>query len=184
MVDDVAVAEVTTVSAVPWWTVLLEGIIALIFGILFFAWPGQTALFTALFIAWFWLITGVFQLISLFWDRTDWGWRLFGGIIGVIAGWFIIANAIPGAVALFFIYAIILGVQGLVIGIVYLVQAFRGAGWGRGLLGALAVILGIVLLLNPIATTLALPWVFGALLTVGGIFTIVTSFMLKKATGQ
>ncbi|MBV9454528.1 MAG: hypothetical protein JOZ19_10470 [Rubrobacter sp.] len=34
----------------------------------------------------FWLIDGVLRIVSIFVDSSSWGWKLVGGIIGVLAG--------------------------------------------------------------------------------------------------
>ena len=69
-----------------------------------------------------------------------------------------------------------LGIQALVFGVVELIQAFKGSGWGIGLLGALSIIFGIVLLANPLIGAAMLPFVLGAFGLVGGILTIVAAF--------
>jgi uncharacterized membrane protein HdeD (DUF308 family) len=74
---------------------------------------------------------------------------------------------------------IILGIEGLIIGIVNLIQAFRGGGWGIGILGALSIVFGIILLSNLFVSAVALPFVAGAFGVVGGIIAIVYAFKLK-----
>jgi uncharacterized membrane protein HdeD (DUF308 family) len=48
-----------------------------------------------------------------------------------------------------------------------------------GSLGGLSILFGILLLANPIAATLALPWVFGIFGVIGGIMGIIAAFKLK-----
>jgi len=78
---------------------------------------------------------------------------------------------------------IILGIQGIIMGIVSLIEAFQGGGWGPGIIGALSIIFGILIMGNTAAATLVLPWVIGAFMVVGGIFAIIMSFRLKSAAG-
>ena len=66
-------------------------------------------------------------------------------------------------------------------GIVQLVEAFQGGGWGPGIMGALSILFGILLWSNSLAATVMLPWVIGIFMIVGGIFAIVLSFRLKGA---
>jgi len=51
--------------------------------------------------------------------------------------------------------------------------------WLLGITGALAVILGIVGLLNPLSSLVTISWVFGLLLILGGATTIGAWFDLK-----
>jgi uncharacterized membrane protein HdeD (DUF308 family) len=75
---------------------------------------------------------------------------------------------------------IILGIQGLIYGGVSIYQAFKGAGWGVGILGVVSVIFGIYLLANIGASTFVLPWVLGILAIVGGVIAIVMAFRQRS----
>ena len=163
----------------PWWLVLIQGILLVVIGILLFTNTGATALVLAQILAIYWLISGVLELVSIFIDRSAWGLKLIGGIIGIWAGLFIINNPIGGTLAFGFAVVIILGIQALLLGITNIIQAFRGAGWGIGLLGVINIIFGIILLSNSMIAVATLPWVLGGFAIVGGIASIVFAFRLK-----
>jgi uncharacterized membrane protein HdeD (DUF308 family) len=167
----------------PWWLLLIEGIAAILIGIFFFMTPGITAATVAFFVALYWMITGIVTLVSLFWDRTQWGWKLVWGIISVIAGWWIIGNLLLGTATLIWVYALILGIQGLIIGIVELVQAFQGAGWGRGALGAISVLFGgwimYMAIGRPVQIVVIFAYAFAILAIVGGIAAIFFAFQVR-----
>jgi predicted flap endonuclease-1-like 5' DNA nuclease len=61
-----------------------------------------------------------------------------------------------------------------------LVDAFRGGGWGVGILGGLSILLGILLIARPVIAGLTLPWVLGGLLIFGGILAFVAAFALRN----
>ena len=163
----------------PWWLVLIQGILLVVVGILLFTNTGATVVVLAQILAIYWLIAGVLELVSIFIDRSAWGLKLLGGIIGIWAGLFIINNPIGGTLAFGFAVVIILGIQALLLGITNIIQAFRGAGWGIGLLGVINVIFGIILLSNSMIAVATLPWVLGGFAIVGGIASIVFAFRLK-----
>ena len=72
-----------------------------------------------------------------------------------------------------------MGILALVFGVMNLVRAFSaGGGWGMGLLGALDVIIGFFLIVNPLAGAIALPIVLGAFILVGGIASIFMAFRM------
>jgi len=102
------------------------------------------------------------EIVSLFLDRTAWGLKLLGGIIGIWAGLFIINNPLGGTLALGLAVVVILGIQSLILGVIHLLQAFRGAGWGMGVLGIINIIFGLILLGNTLIAAATLPWVLGA----------------------
>ena len=86
----------------------------------------------------------------------------------IIAGILILQHPLWSTVLVPTTLVLILGIQGLIIGIVNLIQAFRGGGWGIGILGALSIVFGIILLSNLFVSAAALPFVAGAFGVVGG----------------
>ena len=166
---------------VPWWLVLIEGVAAIIVGLALLFRPAPTTLLLVQFLGIYWLISGIISLASLFWDRTEWGWKLANGIIGILAGAVIIAHPLVSTLLVPTTLAIIIAIGGIIIGVVGLIQAFRGGGWGIGVLGALSILLGILLLANPVITGMVLPWLLGGFLIVGCILALLAAFGLASA---
>ena len=165
--------------AVPWWLVLIQGIAGVIIGLLLLINPLKTTVFLVQFLGIYWFVSGIFGIVSLFVDSSQWGWKLFSGLLGIIAGILILQHPLWSTVLVPTTLVIILGIEGLIIGIVNLIQAFRGGGWGIGILGALSIVFGIILLANLFVSAVALPFVAGAFGVVGGIIAIVYAFKLK-----
>jgi uncharacterized membrane protein HdeD (DUF308 family) len=175
----VGVAERET-RRVPWWLLLIEGIALVILGILWLANPATTTIIFVQVLGIYWLVAGIFKLVSIFLDHSMWGWKLASGIIGILAGIVILQHPAWSSVIVGATLVIILGVQGLIFGGIGIFQAFKGAGWGTGILGAISVIFGLYLLLNIGSTTFVLPWVAGILAIVGGIIVIVMAFRQRS----
>lgn len=165
--------------SMPWWIPLIEGIALVIVGILLFTNTAATIIVLAQVLAIYWLITGIMQIVSLFVDRSAWGLKLLAGIIGIWAGTMILQHPLQGTLALGLAIVVILGIQALILGVVNIIQAFRGAGWGIGLLGVINIIFGLILLGNTLVSAALLPWVLGGFALVGGIAAIVMAFRLK-----
>jgi uncharacterized membrane protein HdeD (DUF308 family) len=177
-------AESSERMSVPWWLVLLEGIAAVIIGILLLTAPGIPMFALVQIIGFFWLLSGIFRIVSIFVESSQWGWKLLAGIVGVLAGLVVLQHPVWSAVLLPAVYVIILGVQGIILGGAGLVMAFRGGGWGTGVLGVLSILLGLVLLLNPLFIGIAvLPFVLGAFALLGGILAIVAAFAMRRGSG-
>lgn len=166
-------------AAAPWWLVLIEGISLILIGGLLLMSPVKTTLFIVQVMGFYWIISGIFQLISMFVDHTAWGWKLFAGIIAIMAGLIIIGQPIMSTIVILNVAIIILGIQGIVYGGVGLYQAFKGAGWGAGILGAISILFGIVLLSNNLIAAATLPFVFAIFAIIGGIFAVVAAFKMK-----
>ena len=64
------------------YMVLFGGIVSLVLGILLFTQTTATLAVIMLLVGLLWLIQGLFALLSIFIDKTKWGWRLFGGVVG------------------------------------------------------------------------------------------------------
>jgi uncharacterized membrane protein HdeD (DUF308 family) len=166
-------------KAMPWWIPLIEGIALVIVGILLFTNTAATVVVLVQVLAIYWLIAGIMELVSLFVDRSAWGLKLLGGIIGIWAGLMILQHPIGGTLALGLAAVFMLGILALVMGVVNIIQAFRGAGWGIGVLGVINIIFGAILLGNTLVSAALLPWVLGGFAIVGGIAAIVMAFRLK-----
>jgi uncharacterized membrane protein HdeD (DUF308 family) len=165
----------------PWWVTLLSGIALLFIGIMLWTRPALTTLIIVQVMGWFFLFEGILNIIMIFVDRRGWGWNLFMGIIGIIAGLWIVNNPVAGSVATLVAIVIVLGVQALLFGAVSLVASFQGAGIGAAILGIVSIILGgLLLFTNPVLTAAAVPWVYGVFAVVGGIATIAGAFAQRS----
>jgi len=174
-------AEATTTDnrTIPWWLVLIQGIAALIVGLLLLVNPAATTLVLIQLVGIYWFVSGIFGIVSIFIDKSMWGWKLFAGILGIIAGILIIQHPLWSTLLVPTVIVIVLGIEGIIIGIVNLIQAFQGGGWGIGILGVLSILFGLFLMFNPLAAAVALPIVLGIFGIVGGIFAIIAAFRLK-----
>ena len=172
-------AESGAAMAPPRWLVLLLGVIAVIFGVLFFIYPVPTLTLLVTFLGFYWLFNGIVALISLFTDKTGRGWKLLVGILGILAGVLVLTYPLYSAILIPTVFAIIIGVEGLIIGAVYMVQGFSGAGWGTGILGILSIIFGLILIANPLVAAVGLVLLLAGLAIIGGVAAVIFAFGMK-----
>jgi uncharacterized membrane protein HdeD (DUF308 family) len=66
----VAVTHAHQQHSKVWWAYLLQGIAALLFGILLLAAPAATLFAIAVFLGFYWLMIGVVELVRVFVDRS------------------------------------------------------------------------------------------------------------------
>ena len=168
-----------TMKRAPWWLILIEGILSIIVGLALLAWPAKAFTTLVFFLGFWWLFDGIFDIVSMFIDHSRWGWKLFMGIIGILAGLFLIQAPLQGALVLAPTFVIIIGFMGLMYGVLGLINAFQGGGWGAGIMGVISILLGLFLLFNVWAVALAIPWVFAGFAIVGGIMAIFFAFRVK-----
>jgi uncharacterized membrane protein HdeD (DUF308 family) len=174
-----ATATETDVKMTPWWLVLIEGIAAVIVGVLLLADPQRTMVVLIQVLGIYWFIAGIFKIVSMFIDSTMWGWKLFAGILGILAGIIIINHPLWSTVLVQATVVLLLAIDGLIIGIVGLIQAVKGGGWGIGILGVLSMIFGVILLANLWIATFAFSWVLAIFAIIGGILAIIMAFRLR-----
>lgn len=167
-----------------WWLVLLRGIAALILGIFLISSPGMTTVVLITFVGAYWLVDGIFSLVGMFVDRRAWGLKLALGLLGILAGIYVLRHPLWASVLVVSFVVILLGIQGLIAGVLHLIRGFRGEGWGPIVLGILYVIFGLVLLANVYVAALSLPVVLGIFGIVAGIILIVVSFRVRGLAKQ
>jgi uncharacterized membrane protein HdeD (DUF308 family) len=171
----------------PWWLTLIAGISALIIGAILLWAPAKTKIDTyqllVAILGIYWLVEGIFEIIAIFIDHSMWGWKLFIGIISIAAGAYILSYPIASGLALPKIFALVLGIWGLMYGIILLIMAFSGGGWGAGILGVLGIIFGLALIINYTATGMGISMVWSAAVlgVIGGIALIVQAFRQRTA---
>jgi uncharacterized membrane protein HdeD (DUF308 family) len=166
-------------QGVPWWLMLIQGIAMVLIGLMLLFNPVMTVLVIVVFIGASWFVSGVTDLISLIWDRSNLVWKVISGVIGIWAGLAVLAQPLMSTILLPTIYVLILGITGIIFGAVQLYQGIKGAGWGALALGIVNIIIGFLLVLNPLAGAIVLPFVFGIFAIAGGIAAIIAAFRAR-----
>jgi len=165
-----------------WWLFLLEGIAAVVFGLLLLTAPGATLVALTVILGFYWLAMGILELVRVFVDRSvPWIWSLLIGILGIVAGILVLNHPLFAAVVLPATLVIYLGILGLVVGAFGIIGAFTGGGIGSFIFGGVNLLIGLLLLGSPIAAALAVPFVFGLLLLIEGVALIIWSFTVRSS---
>jgi uncharacterized membrane protein HdeD (DUF308 family) len=167
-----------------WWQILIRGLIALIFGIMVLAWPGLSLLIFAIIFGAFVFVDGIFTLVAAIKYKAGAGsrtWLYIRGIAGIIVG--LITFFWPAITALALV--ILIGAWALVTGVMELVFAFKAnqdtaLRWMFAISGILSLILGILILAQPLAGMLIVIWIIGAYAVLAGILLIITGFRLRS----
>lgn len=142
---------------------LLGGIISLVFGVLLLTRTEGTIEIIMLLIGLWWLIEGLFKILSIFIDKSNWGWKLFSGALGLLAGLLVLNFPLVGGAIYFSVMVIIMGIIGLLFGLIGVVAAFQGGGWKSALFGVVSAIIGLLLIFNALVSAQILLWIFAVL---------------------
>jgi len=175
------------ILAQEWWAILLEGIVALVFGILVLALPGITLAVLVIFFGAFVFVDGIFALAALSQAEKGRRWMLIlQGVCGIAVG--IITLVLPGITIVVLLMLIIAWV--LVTGIFKLIAAFKlpaGAEgkWLLGLSGFFSVLIGVLLFSLPIWEELILVcFLIGLYAIFAGITLFTLAFTLRSKKKQ
>ena len=168
------------IGSMPWWLVLIWGIMAVIIGFMLITTPVITTISLIMFIGAYWFVGGIFTLVSLINDRRNSGWKIFLSIISILAGAVIMLYPVYSSLLVLEMLVILIGFWGLLIGGTKLYTAIPAKDAGSGILGALSIIFGIILLVYPLAAAFSLPFVVAFFALIAGFSSIFVSFQMKK----
>jgi uncharacterized membrane protein HdeD (DUF308 family) len=165
-----------------WWVFLLQGVAGILLGLMLITDPGATLVVLVTFLGFYWLFTGIMALVRVFVDRSvPWIWSLLIGIIGILAGLVVLRHPLFAALTVPTVIVIVLGVQGLIMGVLDIIGGFTGGGIGSFFLGVINLLIGLLLLGSPLTAALAVPLVFGVLLLIQGVALIILAFRIRAA---
>jgi uncharacterized membrane protein HdeD (DUF308 family) len=173
-----------TALANNWWTLVLRGIAAIIFGILAYLWPGITFTVLVLFFGAYALWDGVFALIGAFRTEGERRWSLvLEGVVGIAAG--LVTFFWTGAASLALL--LVIGAWAIVTGIFEIVSAIRlreeiEGEWLLLISGVLSVLFGFALAIWPAAGLVAVTWMIGAYAMVFGFLLTILGFRLRNVS--
>jgi uncharacterized membrane protein HdeD (DUF308 family) len=165
-----------------WRLVALRGVLAVLIGVIAFAWPGITFEALVLLFGIYAFLDGALVLgfgLMAATDGEQWWPLVLAGILGVGLG--VLTFARPAAMGEALVYVV--GFWAIVTGLLEIVAAIRlrdviSGGWLMGLSGALSVLFGVLVVAQPTAGALALVYIFGFYTILAGVSQIGLGFRL------
>jgi uncharacterized membrane protein HdeD (DUF308 family) len=170
------------VLARNWWLMALRGVVAILFGIAALAAPGAVVLSLVLFFSAYMLVDGIVGIVASMraaQRHERWGFLLMEGLLDILVGaaaFLMPAAAVWAFVFLVAFWALVTG--GLMIAAAIHLHTHYGRWW-LGLGGAISVLFGIALLVNPGMSALVLTWWLGAYAIAFGVMLVVLGFQLR-----
>lgn len=164
-----------------WWTFLLRGLVALLFGLIAFIWPGLTIISLTYVFGYYALLDGIFAFMAAWSKRRGgrWGILLLEGLLGLATGVFTLIS--PGWTALALLAVI--AAWAILTGLLEIMAAIRlrqeiENEWWLGLGGLASLIFGALLLIWPESGLVTLSWIIGSYAIVFGVSTLMLGFRL------
>jgi len=167
-----------------WWAIALRGLVAVLFGITAFMWPGITLWMLAPLFGVYAVINGIFAVIEAFRrdvSRERWWALLFEGVAGVAIG--LLAFFLPGLTAMGLLYLI--AFWAIVTGVFEVITAIRlrheiRGEWLMALIGILSMAFGMFLVAFPLTGALSVVLMIGAYAFATGALMIALAFKLRS----
>jgi uncharacterized membrane protein HdeD (DUF308 family) len=167
-----------------WWALVLRGLVAIIFGLLAFLWPSITLTALVFLFGAYALVDGAFAIIAgarAHAEYSRWWVLLIEGVLSIAAG--VLAFIVPGITAL--VLLVLIASWSIVTGVFEIIAAIQlrkhvTGEWMLALAGVLSVLIGIALVVNPMAGALAVVWLIGAYALVFGALLLALGFKLKS----
>lgn len=173
-----------------WWLLLLRGVLAILFGVAAFVWPGLTVAILVMFFGAYILLDGIVGVVDSIRYRAqikNWWLWLLEGVLGVVVGG--LTLLMPGVTA--FVLLMFVAAWAIVGGILRIIAAIElrkkiEGEWLMALGGVISVLFGIALVVLPSAGILSLIWLIGLWAVLIGVILVVLAFRLRRAgdTGQ
>jgi len=166
-----------------WWLVLLRGILAILFGLSAFVWPGITWLTLIVLFGIYAIVDGLVAVgtgLARTKDSPRWWTFLLEGLISIGAG--VIALIWPGLTGLILVYMI--ASWAVITGIFEIAAAIRLRNeitneWVLALGGMISVALGLLLFFQPAAGGLAIIWTIAGYALIFGVLLVILGFRLR-----
>jgi uncharacterized membrane protein HdeD (DUF308 family) len=167
-----------------WWLVVLRGLLAILFGLTAFLWPGLTWLVLVLMFGVYATVDGAFAMMSgLVSSKYSPRWWVFllEGLVSVAAG--AIALIRPGLAG--FALILVIAVWAILTGILEIAAAIRlrreiSNEWMLGFGGFVSIVFGFLVLFQPATGGLVITLMVGAYALIFGILLVALGLRLRK----
>lgn len=163
-----------------WWVLFVQGIVAVVIGILLVTISEISSLLLLQIVGWYWLVIGILRITGGASTENRFTGGLVAGILGVIAGLAAVTFPLWQNVILPSVLVVIVGIYGILEGLWSILRARRKKKWPLGLLGALSLLLGVLLVLAPESPAIILAQIIGVLAIVGGLVAAAAAWMRRK----
>jgi uncharacterized membrane protein HdeD (DUF308 family) len=174
--------QMSDVLARNWWAIALRGVVAILFGLVTFAWPGATMLSLVFVFAVYALLDGILDIVAAVRSARQherWGLLVLEGIVDILAA--AIAIAWPGLTILIFV--LVIAAWALVTGVLMMIAAFRlnpeHGRWWLVLGGLVSILYGVLLVIAPMIGAVVLTWWLGAYALVFGVSLLILAYRLR-----
>ena len=166
-----------------WWLLALRGVAGIVFGIGAFVWPGATLAALILVFGAYVFVDGIFAVVAGIRMRRQlslWWLVVLEGVAGIILG--VLTFRSPDTTALVLLtliaaWSIVTGI--LEIATAVRIRTMIENEWLMILSGVVSIVFGALLIAQPGAGAIAIVWLLGAYALLFGILTLMLAFRVR-----
>jgi len=166
-----------------WWVLALRGVLGILLGIVAFVWPGATLAALILVFGAYVFVDGIFAVIAGIGMRRQmdrWWLIVLEGVAGIILGLLTFRSPDTTALVLLTLIAAWSIVSGIFeIATALQLRKLIANEWLMILSGVVSIIFGILLIAQPSAGAISIVWLLGAYALLFGILTLMLAFRLR-----
>ena len=180
--------QLKEVAGRTWIWSVVRGALAIIFGLIAFFAPIETALVLALLIGIFAIVDGVIDLVDAIRHRGSAGMagRIVLGVASIVFGLVILfwpGRSLEVLVILVGIWSVVVGILQIVVSVGH--RGDRDSGWVWGLVaGILSVLFGVLVMISPGAGLVTIIWIVGIYAILFGVALIAFGVMMRRYAGR
>jgi uncharacterized membrane protein HdeD (DUF308 family) len=171
-----------------WWLLVLRRVLAILFGISAFAWPGLTLVTLVMLFAAYAFVDGIFDVVHAISYRKEiehWGLLLIEGLFGIVFGMLAfqspeLTTVVGGVIVAFYIaaWAIVTGAMRIAMA-ARLRKEIEGE-WLLGLSGLTSILFGIFIIARPAVGALGMLYFVAAWAILHGAILIALAVKARK----
>ncbi len=165
-----------------WWALALRGVVAILFALIAFIKPGIAAEVVILLFGAYALLDGIFALVAALRAAQHHGRSgglLLEGIVNIVIAVIVFAWPGPALVALIYLIAIWAIVTGVALVAAGMALIRLSGEWLLVVSGALSILLGLILFVQPAVGVVALSWWLGIYALLFGIMLLSVAFRIR-----
>jgi uncharacterized membrane protein HdeD (DUF308 family) len=167
-----------------WWVLALRGVAGILFGIGAFVWPGATLAALVLVFGAYVFVDGIFAVVAGIGMRRQlslWWLVVFEGVAGIILG--VLTFRSPDTTALVLLtfiaaWSIVTGIFEIATAV--RLRKLIANEWLMILSGVVSIIFGALLIAQPGAGAISIVWLLGAYALLFGILTLMLAFRVRS----
>lgn len=175
--------KIKQITKAMWWTVVLGGVLSILFGVLTIVWPGITLSVLVTMFSVFLIVIGVMvlvrSLVNIKVDPLWWMTMLFAILVGGLGVYLFINPEVSMGIFMVLLAIYIFG-QSLVDFIAASYAQAKDGKWLFVIAGVLGLIFGAIILFFPAESALAFIWVLGVFALAHGVLVEIYAFRARS----